>query len=391
MVSYMSIRNHFNALSLPCNFCTVDKARGEAYVKFRERGDVLRVWEGGDGNLDGHGGGEISLVEAGVRMKAIHYTNQVAWFGDRPQHGDRQQQQQQQQQQFGDRSHHQHFDGRTQQQQFERKRNFEGQPNGRGGRGPGGRGGQPYNTGMASPNKRPRYDDDYGTPQDYDNGQNYDERYNSQWQEGSGGNSLQRSSREGSYGGDGNAPNTNSGSRGDTSNPHDSAPDSQDPSKQPPIQLQSAASPHPSQKAWRRTPPNPALTALTAQISTLTQKLSLLHQQETTLQKQLTLQKKMLSVLQSKNSPKDEVSKKMKEILSASTKVTKLKKERMEGMKELDGLKEKKREMVETRREGWGKKSLDRRTRVLKVEGFDVEDGNVEVSLRVHYSNGSDL
>ena len=36
----MSIRNHFNALSLPCDFCTVDKARGEAYVKFRERGDV---------------------------------------------------------------------------------------------------------------------------------------------------------------------------------------------------------------------------------------------------------------------------------------------------------------------------------------------------------------
>jgi hypothetical protein len=47
--------------------------------------------------------------------------------------------------------------------------------------------------------------------------------------------------------------------------------------------------------------------------------------------------------------------------------------------------------MVETRREGWGKKSLDRRTTVLKVEGFDVEDGNVEVSLRVQYSNGSDL
>eukprot|EP00956_Cyclotella_meneghiniana_P004457 scaffold5481_cov47-Cyclotella_meneghiniana.AAC.3 len=94
-LSYHEIRHHFtNTLGMTCDYCTVDRVAHEAYVKLRERGDVLTLWEGGDVLLDGgtrnnnsdaHGGndnGGLSLVKAGVKIKAIHWTNQVPRGGN---------------------------------------------------------------------------------------------------------------------------------------------------------------------------------------------------------------------------------------------------------------------------------------------------------------------
>jgi hypothetical protein len=89
---------------------------------------------------------------------------------------------------------------------------------------------------------------------------------------------------------------------------------------------------------------------------------------------------------------KDDHSVKLKEILGTQTKIMKLKKERMEGLKVLEEGRLQKRIgngkrtiMMMSRSKknnGTGKKSLDRRSRILKVEGWTDEQMN-EVRLYV--------
>ena len=80
---------------------------------------------------------------------------------------------------------------------------------------------------------------------------------------------------------------------------------------------------------------------------------------------------------------KDDQTKKLKEILNTQTKITELKKERMGGLKELDGLKQQKQQeftgMVGTKtrvvsntsaNDSMSTKKLDMRSKVLKVEGI---------------------
>lgn len=116
------------------------------------------------------------------------------------------------------------------------------------------------------------------------------------------------------------------------------------------------------------------------------------------LTKQLPLHKKMLAVLQAKKAPAAEQSKKMKEILSAQTRIMELKKEMKHLVEEI----ERGREAVEgvfrpsERRPGCSggadgvgggagaKRSLDRRTTVLKVEGFYYEV--TEDAIEEHFS-----
>ena len=121
----------------------------------------------------------------------------------------------------------------------------------------------------------------------------------------------------------------------------------------------------------------------TAQISTLEQKKELQSKQEGMLAKQLPLHKKMLSMLKSKDAPASEQSKKMKEILSTQTQLLELKKEMKSTVEELEKLKEEERlkgvfapsekrpVFVAT---GNGKRSLDRRSKTLRVVGFGGED-----------------
>lgn len=79
---------------------------------------------------------------------------------------------------------------------------------------------------------------------------------------------------------------------------------------------------------------------------------------------------------------KDDQTKKLKEILNTQTKITELKKERMGGLKELDGLKQQQQEFtsmvgMKTRvvsntsaNDSMSTKKLDMRSKVLKVEGI---------------------
>jgi hypothetical protein len=140
----------------------------------------------------------------------------------------------------------------------------------------------------------------------------------------------------------------------------------------------------------------------TAQISTLQQKKDLQSKQETMLAKQLPLHKKMLSMLKSKNSPASEQSKKMKEILSTQTQLLELKKDMKNTVEELEKLKEEERVkgvfvpsekrpvfVANGSSAGVKKRSLDRRSTVLRVEGFGEEQFDEEilkVELKEHFS-----
>ena len=80
----------------------------------------------------------------------------------------------------------------------------------------------------------------------------------------------------------------------------------------------------------------------------------------------------MLSLLKDKATKEDQ-STKLKEILTTQTKIMELKKERMEGLKTLEGLKEnhQRRDVGGVgNRVGIGKKKLDLRSRVLMIQGF---------------------
>jgi hypothetical protein len=353
-----------------CDFCTIDRDSGDAYVKFRERGDVLKLWEGGDGLLDGDDGGDngLSLVNAGVKIKAIHFNNVITLkeqgtgqFDGQPGGQSRGSSQPQ-----SDRND----------QQFDRKRSWDGRDD-RGGRGPGSGGRDPNAGGRGSfmgrgrgeprgdfANKMPRHEY-HSTP----NQTNYNPQQGSA-SSGAYSSAPSHPSRDQHQGSTASEKTSNSGP---ASNPSNSSFYEKSPSKSS-VQIHSKNSP--AQTSWRRNPPasnnNPSLTV---QISTLQQKLNLVSQQEATLQKQLGLQKKMLAVLKAKNDDmsKDDHSKKLKDILTTQTKIMELKKERMDRLKELQELKSKQNSGVEKKRAAAAKKKLDMRTTVLKVDGLDCD------------------
>ncbi|KAL7517418.1 hypothetical protein ACHAWX_002345, partial [Stephanocyclus meneghinianus] len=387
-LTYRDLRHHFtDRHDATVDFCTIDRHAAEAYVKFREREDVLRIWEGGDAGLDGHHGAEweIGLVAAGVKLKAIHYTNQVAQMAA-----------------ARDDASSQLERKRSRDDSRWKKKDEDG-----GGMTSGGRSGRPHNgTAVASPNKASRYSDDYyATPTNHSQYM-HPEEYNSQQHEGSLVHSFSHTSapshpsvRDRPHpAADRSAPNSDPPARIRHSTPRDNANvflgknlNQETPEQPPQIQIHSSQTMHeqppPKPLAWHRNT-HTTHAQRTAQTSTLRQKLSLLQKQETALQKQLTLQKKMLAVLRSKNHSKDDQSKKLREILTLQTRVMQLKRERMEGMKELDGLQGK--IGVEASKMGWsGRKSLDRRTTVLSVEGFETAELNDEAlltSVKEHFS-----
>ena len=134
------------------------------------------------------------------------------------------------------------------------------------------------------------------------------------------------------------------------------------------------------------------------QISTLEQKRELLSKQEHMLNQQLPLHKKMLVMLKSKNATPSEQSTKMKEILSTSKRIVELKTELKGVIEDIEKMKEvesnhgvfrpsEKRpvfsgNMVDpnARVVPGKKRSLDRRTTMLKVRGFDDAGNANEVS-----------
>ena len=382
-LTYKEIRRHFTDVGMICDFCTIDRKKGEAYVKFRERGDVLRLWEGGEGLLDGDAGGraEVSLVKAGVKIKAIHFTNQIAWIPEGDSRDERQQLLDRRGGKFDRVDQCGQFDNKR--GQFDRKRSWDGRDGG-GRRSEGSglnveHGRSNYNAGRYEDRDRGRDDANEGykvqrcehhksTP-----ARNYD--YNSH-DAGYGHNqpsSSSHQSREVLC----SATPSNKAATSDPSYGHSSATSKFDEySPNEPVQIHSSSTPL-AQTSWHRNPPSHRQNTNNnaqqlQQITTLQQKCDLLQKQETALQKQLLLQKKMLSLLKDKATKEDQ-STKLKEILTTQTKIMELKKERMEGLKTLEGLKEnhQRRDVGGVgNRVGIGKKKLDLRSRVLMIQGF---------------------
>jgi hypothetical protein len=341
---------------MQCDFCTIDRDVGDAYVKFRERGDVLKLWEGGDGLLDGDGGDGLSLVNAGVKIKAIHFTNIISL---KEKGGE-----------FDSQSGGQSRGSQPQldrnDQQFDRKRSWNGRDD-RGGRGPGSGGREPNVGGRGSFMGRERGDPrgDFASKMPRHEYHSTPNQLNYNPQQGSSSSGAYSSapshpSRDQHQGSTTSEKPSNSGPASNLSNSNSYE---KSPSKL--VQIHSQHSP--AQTSWRPT--------LTAQISTLQQKLNLVSQQEATLQKQLGLQKKMLAVLKAKNDDmsKDDQSKQLKDILTTQTKIMELKKEKMDGLKELQGLKSKQKLGIEKKRSAAAKKKLDMRTTMLKIDGLDCE------------------
>jgi len=132
------------------------------------------------------------------------------------------------------------------------------------------------------------------------------------------------------------------------------------------------------------------------QLSTLEQKRDLLSKQEHMLSQQLPLHKKMLAMLKSKNATPAEQSTKMKEILSTSKRIVELKTEMKGVVEDIEKMKEEEvilgvfrpseKRPVFSGNVGTNgsvgvakKRSLDRRTTVLKVQGFNEAENADEV------------
>jgi len=153
---------------------------------------------------------------------------------------------------------------------------------------------------------------------------------------------------------------------------------------------------------WRKRRHSEYCTFITAknerstQLSTLEQKRDLLSKQEHMLSQQLPLHKKMLAMLKSKNATPAEQSTKMKEILSTSKRIVELKTEMKGVVEDIEKMKEEevilgvfrpseKRPVFSgnvgaVERVGVTKKrSLDRRTTMLKVQGFNEAENADEV------------
>eukprot|EP01082_Thalassiosira_pseudonana_P006235 g6084.t1 g6084 contig20:760634-762887(+) len=393
------LRNHFQRnWNAATQFCHVYKER-EGYVKFKEAADARRVWEAGteglDGGLKDGGEGSVSLVGEGVQLKAFHFNNSIDVPEDESNRGMKP---------FATAA----GGGGG----FDRKRNWNEDSDGGGG--------GHHQHGGQTPHKMGRHSEDHVTPSSYGGG------YDSQHPASAPHVSI--------------ASNTYHRSNSNAPASADQKQQQQQQQTSLQIQLQQQKDKEynlqweafqKQEEEWRQRRNTEyqtyqqAKTNRTTQISTLEQKRDLLTKQENMLTQQLPLHKKMLSMLKSKEASASEQSKKMKEILSTQTRIMELKKEIKAIVEEVEKLREEEKghvfvpiekrpvfvepvvvaggcasDGVGTKKVGGGaaaiaagKRSLDRRTTVLRVEGFggggDGENSKEDVTegaIKDHFS-----
>lgn len=345
-IKHFHIKAHFNQnWGAPVNYAHIDKTSGLAYVRFDTVDDAKRVWAVGTNGLDGPNnnatiasGGEqssSSLVSEGVVLQEVYYTNYIPVdkrMDDK-------------QSTPSSRKH-----GRDTDEYGDRNRQG---------------GATPYHDNERAA-KMSRRDSD----------QNYSSSDHHMKQPPTSASSVNQSN--------------NSYHRGAGDNKKELTPEELELQKQKQEEYQKQYEAFQKEEQEWRKRRNAEYQAFvtaknerTAQISTLQQKKDLQSKQEAMLAKQLPLHKKMLSMLKSKDAPASEQSKKMKEILSTQTQLLELKKEMKSTVEELEKLKEEERlKGVFAPSEkrpvfagaGTGKRSLDRRSKTLRVVGFGGED-----------------
>ncbi len=130
---------------------------------------------------------------------------------------------------------------------------------------------------------------------------------------------------------------------------------------------------------------------LQIQKDALSTKKELISKQELSLSKQITLHKKMVSIM---NDPKDKT-KKMKDILELQKKVNGLKKILLGVMEEMEGIKDKEKELVLKKKgfyssNGGKQYSLDKRTTMVKVEGIQIQLNDTMLKKETGDNNDND-
>jgi len=356
-LKYHQIQNHLSSvLNVQVQYCTIDNGKGEAYVRFKYVNDAMKVWDSGTKGLDGNNlntnsgnnnGDEeqISLVQLGVQLKAVHFTN---FMIAQPKVADRGQQP------------------------------GSGSGRGSGSMSSGGRGGE----GRGFDRKR-----NWDQQQGQSNGSQYDTPQSSAAATASPAQSTPNYPTNTKY--------HRSPSKQQSQQQKKLSPMEKQLQEQKQLEEQKAYEAFQIQeKEWRKRRKAEYDIFMTAKqsreahLSTLEHKKDLLSKQESMLNSQLPLHKKMLTVLKSKNAELSEQSKKMKEILSTQTRVMEIKKEIKGLVETIEKLKqeeitkgvfrptEKRPIFSSADNDGSTKKKkarLDRRTTVLKVEGFNNE------------------
>lgn len=375
-MKHYHIKSHFlQNWGIPVNYALIEKHSGLAYVRFETVDDAKRVWAMGTNGLDGPNyhngddGGEqsSSLLAEGIVLQEVYFTNFVPNANDRNKYDDAQSSSE-----MMSRKH-----GRGEDDYGNRER--------------GGGGGFSHGHPDERDSKMARQD--------------YSQNYPTQQQQRGGSNAKPPASYQTNL-------SNNSYKRTTTEQKHPQlTPEEIELKKQKQLEYQKQYEAFQKQEQEWRQRRNAEYQAFataknerTSQISTLQQKKELQSKQEIMLAKQLPLHKKMLSMLKSKNAPASEQSKKMKEILGAQTQLLQLKKDMKNTVEELEKLKEEERvkgvfvpsekrpvfvASGDSAAAGVQKRSLDRRSTVLKVEGFGEEEFDEETmkaELKEHFS-----
>jgi hypothetical protein len=363
-IKHFHIKSHFQQnWGIPVNYAHVDKHSGLAYVRFEAVDDAKRVWAVGTNGLDGPNyhsagaGGEqssstSSFLSEGIVLQEVYFTNFVP--NDKK------------------------YDDAQSSAMMSRKH---------------GRGADEYGERERGGGGFSHHTDERDAKMARHSEQNYPTQHR---------NNMKPAP---SY----TNPSNNSYNR--TEQKHQLTPEEIELKKQRREEYQKQYEAFQKEEQEWRTRRNAEYQAFataknerTAQISTLQQKKDLQSKQETMLAKQLPLHKKMLSMLKSKNAPASEQSKKMKEILSTQTQLLELKKDMKNTVEELEKLKQEERVkgvFVPSEKRpvfvasgaasagGVKKRSLDRRSTVLKVEGFgeeELDEETVKAELKEHFS-----
>lgn len=376
-MKHYHIKSHFSQnWGIPVNYALIDKHSGLAYVRFETVDDAKRVWAMGTNGLDGpnynpnaHGDGgeqpQSSLLAEGIVLQEVYFTNFVPKSNDNKKYDDAQ----------------------SSSEAMSRKH---------------GRGADEY-----SGRDRGGGGFSHGHPDERDSKmarQDYSQNYPTQQKQHVGSNAKPHVSSQT------NLSNNSYKRTTEQKHPH-LTQEEIELKKQKQLEYQKQYEAFQKQEQEWRQRRNAEYQAFstaknerTSQISTLQQKKELQSKQETMLAKQLPLHKKMLSMLKSKNAPASEQSKKMKEILGAQTQLLQLKKDMKSTVEELEKLKEEERVkgvFVPSEKRpvfvasgdsagGVQKRSLDRRSTVLKVEGFgeqkEFDEETMKAELKGHFS-----
>jgi len=366
-LKYHQIQNHLSSvLNVQVQYCTIDQSTKEAYVRFKYVNDAMKVWDGGTNGLDGNANTksgnnsngdeeQISLVQLGVQLKAVHYTNFMI----------------------------------AQPKVVDRQAGSGGNGRGSGSMSSGGRGGE----GRGFDRKR-----NWDQQQGQSNGSQYDTPQSSAAATASPAQSTPNYPTNTKY--------HRSPSKQQSQQQKKLSPMEKQLQEQKQLEEQKAYEQFQIQeKEWRKRRKAEYDIFMTAKqsreahLSTLEHKKDLLSKQESMLNSQLPLHKKMLTVLKSKNAELSEQSKKMKEILSTQTRVMEIKKEIKVLVETIEKLKEEevtkgvfrpteKRPIFSSADTDGGsakkkKARLDRRTTVLKVDGFNSDV--TEDAIKEHF------